>query len=143
MQSINFDDGYEEFAINGDESRVIRFNPTDPEFINRLLDVKKEFENYEMPEGVELNPDGSPKSGLEKDAAYISEFTNAMRRAFNDIFNSDVYDTIFNGQSPLSGTKKGFLFENVLDALVETMKPAIEKYNKDNKKRMDKYLGDL
>ena len=29
MRSINFDDGLKSFAINGDESRVIRFNPGD------------------------------------------------------------------------------------------------------------------
>ena len=34
MQSLNFDEGIKSFAINGDESRVIRFNPADPDRIS-------------------------------------------------------------------------------------------------------------
>lgn len=143
MQSINFDDGRESFAVNGDESRVIRFNPADPEIINRVLDVQKMFQDYNVPEGIELNPDGSPKSDMERDGAYVAEFSKAMREAFNSIFNADVYDTIFNGQSPLCIVKGKYLFERVLDGLKAIMKPAIEKYAEENRKKMDKYLGDL
>ena len=95
MRSLNFNDGYESFMVNDDPNRVIRFNPADPEIINRVLSVQSEFGAYQIPEGIELNPDGSPKTDLEKNGAYVAEFTAAMRKAFNGIFNADVYDTIF------------------------------------------------
>ena len=143
MKNLSFNDGRESFMINDDPSRVIHFNPADPEIINRVLAVQKEFANYSLPADIELNPDGSPKEELEKNGAYIGEFTNAMRRAFNGIFNADVYDTIFDGQSPLCITGQKYLYEGVLEGLQALMKPAVDAYNKKNQKKMDKYLGDV
>lgn len=147
MKKLSFNDGYESFTVNGDENRIVRFNPADPEIINRLLHLQKEFQNYQPETDFELNPDGTPKSEIEKEGAFVAEFTIAMRKAFNDIFNSDVYDTIFDGQSPLCivGAKKkeSYLFEAVLEGLIEIMQPAISEYSKKNQNRMQKYLGDL
>lgn len=143
MKSLSFNDGRESFMVNDDPNRVIRFNPADPEIINRILNVQKMFQDYKVPEGIELNPDGSPKNEMERDGAYVSEFTKAMREAFNSVFNADVYDTVFDGQSPLCIVNGKYLFEGVLDGLKEIVKPAVEKYAKESQKKMDKYLGDL
>lgn len=140
MKNLSFNDGRESFSINGDPERVIRFNPADPEIVNRVLKVQEDFANYAVPEGIELNPDGSPKSDMEKTGAYVAEFTNAMRKAFNGIFNADVYDTIFDGQSPLCITGEKYLFEGVLDGILELMKPAVEAYNRMSEKKIGKYL---
>lgn len=140
MKNLSFNDGRESFTVNDDPDRVIRFNPADPEIINRIIKMQKDFENYSVPEDVELNPDGTAKSGLEKDGAYIADFTSAMRKAFNEVFNADVYDTIFDGQSPLCIVGQKYLFEGVFDGLIDIMKPAIEKYAKKNQARLDKYI---
>lgn len=140
MKNLSFNDGRESFTVNDDPDRVIRFNPADPEIINRILKMQKDFENYSVPEDIELNPDGTAKSGLEKDGAYIADFTSAMRKAFNEVFNADVYDTIFDGQSPLCIVGQKYLFEGVFDGLIDIMKPAIEKYAKKNQARLDKYV---
>lgn len=140
MKNLSFNDGRESFTVNDDPDRVIRFNPADPEIINRILKMQKDFENYSVPEDIELNPDGTAKSGLEKDGAYIADFTSAMRKAFNEVFNADVYDTIFDGQSPLCIVGQKYLFEGVFDGLIDIMKPAIEKYAKKNQARLDKYI---
>lgn len=140
MRNLSFNDGRESFKINGDPDRVIRFNPADPEIINRVIQAQKNFASYDVPEGIELNPDGSPKSDMEKTGAYVAEFTTAMRKAFNGIFNADVYDIIFDGQSPLCITGDKYLFEGVLDGLLDIMKPAVEAYNKKSEKKMGKYL---
>lgn len=143
MKNLSFDDGYESFTVNDDPNRVIRFNPADPEIINRVLEVQSMFHNYQMPENTELNPDGTPKGDLESAGAYIAEFTKAMREAFNGIFLSDVYDTIFAGQSPLCIVGQKYLFEGVLDGLIGLMKPAVEAYEKKNKQKLGKYLKDV
>lgn len=143
MKSLSFNDGRESFLVNDDPARVIRFNPADPEIVNRVLDVQKHFSDYSPPEDIELNPDGSPKGDLEKSGAYIGEFTAEMRKAFNGIFNADVYDTIFDGQSPLCIIGQRYLYEEVLNGLLELMTPAIEAYKSKNRKKMGKYLGDL
>lgn len=143
MRSLSFDDGYESFMVNDDPKRVIRFNPADPEILNRALNVKKMFESYDVPEGIELNQDGTPKDDMEVSAAYVAEMTEATRKAFNGIFLSDVYDTIFAGQSPLCIPKDKYLFESVLDGLIELMKPAVEEYARKNNAKMKKYLEDV
>ena len=143
MGNLSFDDGYKSFTVNGDPNRVIRFNPADPEIINRLLDLKKKFENYQVPEGLELNPDGTPKNDMEREGAYVAEFSEAMRQAFNETFNSDIYDVIFNGQSPLCMPKGEYLFVTVLGKLVDLMEPEMKAYREKNQKKMQKYLGDV
>ena len=143
MKSLLFDDGYESFAVNDDPTRIIRFNPADPEIINRVLDVQRHFKDYSPPEGIELNPDGTPKSDMERDGAYVAEFSGEMRKAFNGIFLSDVYDTIFAGQSPLCIVGQKYLYEGVLEGLLVLMKPAVETYNKKNREKMNKYLKDI
>ena len=143
MKNLSFNDGKESFKINNDPNRVIRFNPADPEIINRILGVQKDFQNYTLDESIELNPDGTPKSGLEKEGAYVAEFTKTMRKIFNDIFNSDVYDIIFDGQSPFCIVGQKYLFEEVLDGLINIMQQAIDKYTKENDKKMRVYLKDV
>lgn len=143
MKSLSFNDGRQNFMVNNDPAKIIRFNPADPEILNRILETQKKFTSYNLPEDIELNPDGSPKGDLEKGAAYIAEFTSAMRTAFNGIFNSDVYDTIFDGQSPLCIVGQKYLFEEVFEGVLKLMEPAIKEYNKKNEQKMRKYLGDL
>lgn len=146
MKNLSFDDGRQSFMVNNDPNRVIRFNPADPEIINRIMNVQEEFKGYQIPEGIELNPDGTPKNDMEKEGAYVAEFTSAMRKAFNSIFNADVYDKIFDGQSPLCIVNQRYLYEGVLESLKELMEPAMEAYREQNQKlaeRMNKYLGDV
>lgn len=143
MRSLNFDDGRKSFMVNDDPNRVIRFNPADPEIVNRLLDAEKKFREYETPEGIELNPDGSLKSGMEQFGAYIADFKKELKEVFNNIFNADVYDALFDGQSPLCIIGNNYLFMVVLDCLVDSMKPAFEEYAQKSREQMGKYLGDL
>ena len=46
MQSINFNSGnYKEYAINGDENRVIRINVSDVGIITRIQDAMSNADN--------------------------------------------------------------------------------------------------
>ena len=109
MQSISFDEGYKEFAINNDENRVIRFNPKDFGILTRMEDTLSDFEALEK----------KLKDGNEE------EFTNNLREAekvvhekIDSIFNANVHDIIFNHQSPISLVGGEFLFMRVIEALV-------------------------
>ena len=59
MRSLNFNDGYESFMVNDDPNRVIRFNPADPEIINRVLNRLPE-EKEDLLEGMKEWPDALP-----------------------------------------------------------------------------------
>ena len=130
MQSISFDEGYKEFAINNDENRVIRFNQKDFGILTRMEDTLSDFEALEK----------KLKDGNEE------EFTNNLREAekvvhekIDSIFNANVHDIIFNHQSPISLVGGEFLFMRVIEALVPIVEKEVKYEMQKSEKRMSKY----
>lgn len=130
MQSISFDEGYKEFAVNNDENRVIRFNPKDFGILTRMEDTLSDFEALEK----------KLKDGNEE------EFTNNLREAekvvhekIDSIFNANVHDIIFNHQSPISLVGGEFLFMRVIEALVPIVEKEVKYEMQKSEKRMSKY----
>ena len=130
MQSISFDEGYKEFAINNDENRVIRFNPKDFGILTRMEDTLSDFEALEK----------KLKDGNEE------EFTNNLREAekvvhekIDSIFNANVHDIIFNHQSPISLVGVEFLFMRVIEALIPIVEKEVKYEMQKSEKRMSKY----
>ncbi len=148
MQSINFDDGYKSFAINNDENRVIKFNPSDPDIIRRFDEGLKAIEKKKktLDTDMDIKADGTPdveENELENAAKLLTEFNEVLKEQLNHMFNSDVFDTIFGNQSPLSLVKKGrekmYLFEAFLTAAMPIIEKEFEAYNKESEKRISKY----
>ena len=130
MQSVSFDEGYKEFAINNDENRVIRFNPKDFGILTRMEDTLSDFEALEK----------KLKDGNEE------EFTNNLREAekvvhekIDSIFNANVHDIIFNHQSPISLVGGEFLFMRVIEALIPIVEKEVKYEMQKSEKRMSKY----
>lgn len=144
MQSINFDDGLKSFAINGDENRVIRFNPADPDMMTRYykaLQMLKDAKGSLLSD-VNLDKEGNlPEEDKLGEASRALEETNSLiRKAMNLMFNSDVYDTIFAGQSPFCIVRGKYLFEAFMESLQPVLESEIKAYQKAGEKRMNKYL---
>lgn len=142
MRSINFDDGLKSFAINGDENRVIRFNPGDLNMRVRAEEAQKRIRKWEGSlKTIELNPDGTPAEDDEETSAELRGFEDMLRRELNYVFNADVYDTIFAGQSPLCivGKEKQFLFEAFLSSAMPIIEEEIEAFTSASQARVDKY----
>ena len=83
MQSLNFDEGIKSFAINGDESRVIRFNPADPDMMTRYykaLQMLKEAKGSLLSD-VNLDAEGklSEEDKLGEGSRALEE-TNSLIR---------------------------------------------------------------
>lgn len=144
MQSINFSDGYKSFCINNDPDRVIRFNPTDIDIVKRFNQAMKELrEEKEGLEDVNLNPDGTvvdDDTTLEKTSEVLEQFNQVIRKKLNFIFKSDVYDTVFDGQSPMAivGTERQLLFEAFMDAAFHVINEEVESATRE---RVDKYVS--
>lgn len=144
MQSINFSDGYKSFCINNDPDRVIRFNPTDIDIVKRFNQAMKELrEEKEGLEDVNLNPDGTvvdDDTTLEKTSEVLEQFNRVIREKLNFIFKSDIYDTVFDGQSPMAivGTERQLLFEAFMDAAFHVINEEVESATRE---RVDKYVS--
>lgn len=90
MRSINFDDGLKSFAINGDESRVIRFNPGDLNMKVRAKEATKRISEWQAEiKDIKLNADGTPVNSDEGTADVLENFDAMLRHELNYIFNAD------------------------------------------------------
>lgn len=83
MQSINFNSGnYKEYAINGDENRVIRINVSDVGIITRIQDAMSKADN--------IAEEVSEREKNEDRTQLLKEYDQRAREMVNDIFGSNV-----------------------------------------------------
>lgn len=139
MTSLKFDDGYKEYSINGDESRVIRINTTDFAIFDRIkkamkqIDkIAKEYENV------------TPKNDDEANDLFVSA-DKKVREQINYIFDSDVSTVAFGNTNCFSivFSNKQPLFYNFLNAIIPTIRSDIEKVMSKSNKNVAKYTSQL
>jgi hypothetical protein len=140
MQNLNFDDGYKEFTINNDPSRVIRFNPADFSIVERIKVAYDEIDKVtQLDEDIELKADGSPAEELVKAAEIVTGINNRIKEMIDYIFNSPVSDKVFGKQSPLSIVKGRPIWQEFLECLEPVIKAEIKKAQEESRKRIEKY----
>lgn len=139
MNNLNFDDGYREFSINNDESRVVRFNPSDYAIFARLAEAKKKIgEAFEKAGDVDITPEGKAVD-FEVAGKRIDELDKIIKEQMNYVFNSEVADKIFGNQSPLSNIGGKSLFERVFECIEPILLDAMTESKKERKKKIEKY----
>lgn len=140
MKDLSFDEGYKEFSINGDENRVIRFNPSDLAIIKRLEEAKNKIsESMAIKDDIELDNEGKPVDSLENYSKVISHIDNVIKEQINYIFDSDVANVVFGNQSPLANIKGKPLYERFMESVMPEIKKAVEEEAKESRKRVAKY----
>ena len=140
MKDLSFDEGYKEFSINGDENRVIRFNPSDLAIIKRLEEAKNKIsESMAIKDDIELDNEGKPVDSLENYSKVISHIDNVIKEQINYIFDSDVANVVFGNQSPLANIKGKPLYERFMESVMPEIKKAVEEEAKESRKRVEKY----
>ena len=84
---------------------------------------------------------GKSGSGKSRSLKFFDE-DEIVKDCFNAIFNADVYDTLFNGQSPFSPVKGGkLLFESVMNGLMPIIKKNMKAGVEASNKRIQKYTA--
>lgn len=139
MTSLKFDDGYKEYSINGDESKVIRINTTDFAIFDRIKkamstidDISKKYKNAEL------------KTDDEANELFVSA-DKKVREQINYIFDSDVSSVAFGNTNCFSivFSNKQPLFYNFLNAIIPTIRSDIEKVMTSQNKNVAKYTSQL
>ena len=130
--SINFEEGYKEFNINGDKNRIIRFNPADYSIIERAVQAKKTILNSVNELKIIEDDDESIAEAMKKANEIVKE-------NINYIFGADVADIVFGVQSPLSEVGGETLVEKFLDAVTPIITNAIEENKKKKATKVSKY----
>lgn len=144
MESLKFDEGYKEYMINDDPDRVIRINPSDLNMWQRCMDEMEKLGHVkdELQGNVKLLEDGTVDPTDENASAEWKKAEQGVKDCFNAIFNADVYDTLFNGQSPFSPVKGGkLLFESVMGGLMPIIKKNMKAGVEASNKRIQKYTA--
>ncbi len=112
MQSIDFNSGnYKEYAINGDESRVIRINVSDVGIITRIQDA--------MSKADHIAGEVSEREKSEDRTQLLKEYDQRARDMVNDIFGSDVCTAALGSVNVFSVASNGKpVLVNFLEALL-------------------------
>lgn len=134
MNNLEFNDGLERLAINGDENRIIIINPTDISVIKRYNEVIPQLD--ELTEKYKEVPQ-------DKTIEIISELDKKAREIIDYIIGSPVSETVFGTANCLSYAGGQTIFENFLTAYMDYMTPTIKSEYDKSQKRVKKYTNQL
>jgi hypothetical protein len=103
MDSIQITTGEICLSVNGDESRVIRFNPKDvlfaEKFYRMLGEAERKSAEYqrraeELDASNETDDNGLPVN-IEKRLAFLRETCDTLRQMIDDVFGAGTSQTAF------------------------------------------------
>lgn len=130
---VIFEEGYKEFTINGDPTRVIKFNPSDISIIERAQKVRKEIsEEVKSLDNLKIEDE-------EELANAVNQVNEIVKEKINYIFGSDVSDIAFGLQSPIASANGVTLAERFISAVLPIIQKEIEEEDKKSKARISKY----
>lgn len=119
MQNLTFDDGVRSYAVNGDESRVIRVCVTDMNLGKRIAELEQQMPAL----------DAKYRSLTDPTAEQLAELDRDIRGLINTAFGADVCTPAFgetNCCSPV-GADGHMLFTGFLEALTAQIRAEIAK----------------
>lgn len=142
MASIVFDEGIQEFEINNDPSRILRFNPSDVGIVDRYYTcIQKMEEELKKTEDIRIDPEGNPVDTLESTAETLKEVNRILRSNFDEVFYEGSADIVFGKQNPLALAGGHTIYENFLKAFGKIIAPMIEEEKKKSENAVNKYRG--
>lgn len=140
MQNLVFDEGYKEFTINGDENRVIRFNPSDIAILKRLDEAKdKILEAMQVEKDIELDVEGKPIESLENASKVVKHIDDTIKEQINYVFDYNVSDVVFGKQSPMANIKGLPLYVRFMESVKPVIESAMKEEAEKSRKRVNKY----
>ena len=140
MQNLVFDEGYKEFTINGDENRVIRFNPSDFAILKRLDEARnKILEAMKIQDDIELDDEGKPIENLENASKIVKHIDDTIKEQINYVFDYDVSKAVFGNQSPMANIKGLPLYARFMESIKPVIESAMNEEREKSKKRVSKY----
>ena len=147
MKNINFDEGYQEFSINGDANRIIRFNPADTAILTRFKTMYDTIMSKHAEFDMMVQDIANAKARGELDGAeenikcieILASLDALICEQVDCVFGSGTAKAAFDGQSPVSPVGGEPLFKRFFDALQPIMSSAIKKQATESKIRKQKY----
>lgn len=139
MKSINFDEGYETYAVNGDESRVIKIRISDFNLLKRAESMMTEIESLE------------DKYSGKLDVNTMIEFDSSVREIIDKTFDTDFCEKAFGNANICTVVNDDGkrLFESFFETFIPILKSDISAAVMNKKVRqpelrpeVQKYIAD-
>lgn len=114
MKSINFDEGYKTYAVNGDESRTVKIKITDFNLLKRVEAAMTEIESFKE------KYNGKPNENT------LLELDSSIRQIIDKAFDSDICSVAFGNSNIFSVVGNGkYLFEAFFEAFMPILESDI------------------
>lgn len=146
---LNYDDGYKNIQLGDDPNRVIRINPTDAKFLNRMADfdvksekIREKYKDVDLNKITELQDlnETDPEFDKLKDAAETADQLDcAMKELINEIFGYDICKTVFGSESCLSPVNGQPLFINFMQCIFGYIAKASAEEKQKSQEKLNKY----
>ena len=134
MKQLNIQTGLVEFEIN--KAVKVKFNPTDVNFIERVVNAFNELEKLNTEYGSKLNVE-TPTEELFK---ITHEADNRMRDSVNAIFGEDICTPLI-GNVHIFAISEGLpIWANILLALLEECDATAVIEQQKTNPRLEKYI---
>lgn len=135
MKSINFDEGYKEYKINDDDSRIIRIRVADPNLLSRFAAARDKIDELQRKYAAAA-PEDMAAADVE------------LRRLLNEVFDTDICTPAFGAAALLTLTENGKpLYEAFFEAFLPELRADIEAVGMSSRinapeppERVQKYL---
>lgn len=136
MDSLKIDVGEKRIAINGDESRLLIFNPSDVLFAERFYKLISEFENkltqYQA-KSVELEADNTPNgnnmpANMGARLELVKEACNYSRESIDKVFGAGTSQTVFGDTLSLDAVQQ--FFAGITPFISAVRSEKVQKYTK-------------
>ncbi len=136
MDSIRIDSGLKRIAVNGDEKRVIEFNPEDIVFVEKFYGLIKQFEAKEaefQQRAEEIGAvEGVDELGIPVNTAesirLALELCDYLRGQIDAVFGAGTSQKAFGEARTLNMFEQ--FFEGITPFIQGTRKEKMEKYRK-------------
>lgn len=136
--NINFDDGFKEISINGDNDRIIRWNPGDFNLLDKLYALMDWFEN-DLRSKIENSKIGDGSGQDDYEVGAITSLGEDVAAQIDSVFGAGTSKAAFQGANPISPTSSGtFLFENFMEAMIPLVEDSIKLDNRNKSNYVDK-----
>lgn len=143
MQSLNFETGVKELAINGDESRVLKVNTADIGLLDRIdqsLTLLEKTIKEMGADNVEINAEGEAISDFEAVVTIARKTNKEIRNSFDFVFYPGAADIVFGKLNPLAFNASGeTLYEAFFEALADVCGDDFKATVNKHEKRIDAY----
>ena len=137
MQSINFNDGFKIFDINGNPDRTIRINTADIGILERLEN------SIDTLNGLVEKAKRTEKGQGNKKYAVLGEIDKSIKEQINYVFGSDVSTSAFGTACCFTFVKGKPIFQNFLDAVIPIVEEDTKKGTEQMKAILDEYKNQL